>query len=316
MKFKNFFNTGLVVVCLSLVYSCSDDDEVTPENAEAYNTNVSITDAPIDNSNVQAAFITISEVKVNGKAIEGFQKTTVEISSLQNGNSELLGNLDLKSGTTSGITLVLDNESDASGEAPGNYILTADSEKKALVATSGIIEITDNVDIQAVENNEIVLDFDLRKTIVEDESTGDYKFVSETELGNSIRAVNSMETGIISGSVSNMNSSDAETMVAFVYKKGTYTEAEAGSENNVGFSNAISSSSVNNADGNFELHFIEEGDYELHFASFSDTNSNGSMAFEGMMDASSATAIDLQAFSVEANSEITMEVVIAGLLGL
>ena len=316
MKFKNFFNTGLVVLCLSLVYSCSEDDQGTPENPEAYNTKVSITDAPIDNANVQAAFITISEVNVNGKSIEGFQKTTVEISSLQNGNSELLGNLDLKSGTTSGITLVLDNESDASGEAPGNYILTADSEKKALVATSGIIEITDNVDIQAVENNEIVLDFDLRKTIVEDESTGDYKFVSETKLGNSIRAVNSMETGIISGSVSNMNSSDAETMVAFVYKKGTYTEAEAASENNVGFSNAISSSSVNNADGNFELHFIEEGDYELHFASFSDTNSNGSMAFEGMMDASSATAIDLQAFSVEANSEITMEVVIAGLLGL
>ncbi|MBK5193683.1 MAG: DUF4382 domain-containing protein, partial [Flavobacteriaceae bacterium] len=80
--------------------------------------------------------------------------------------------------------------------------------------------------------------------------------------------------------------------------------------------NAVSSSSVSKADGDFELHFIEEGEYELHFASFSDTNSNGSMEFEGMLDASSATAIDLQAFSVEANTEITMEVVIAGLLGL
>jgi len=316
MKFKNFFNTGLVVVCLGLVYSCSKDDQGAPENPEAYNTKVSITDAPIDNANVQAAFITISEVNINGKSIEGFQKTTVNISSLQNGNSELLGNLDLESGTTSEITLVLDNESDASGDAPGNYILTVDGEKKALVATSGIIEITDNLDIQAVENNEIVLDFDLRKAIVEDESTGDYKFVSETELGNSIRAVNSLETGIISGTVSNMNSSDAETMVAFVYKKGTYTEAEAGSENNGGFSNAVSSSSVSKADGDFELHFIEEGEYELHFASFSDTNSNGSLEFEGMLDASSATAIDLQEFSVEADTEIAVEVVLAGLLGL
>lgn len=316
MKFKNFFNAGLVVVCLSLVYSCSEDDQGTPENPEGYNTKVSITDAPIDNANVQAAFITIAEVNVNGKSIEGFQKTTVNISSLQNGNSELLGSLDLESGTTSEITLVLDNETDASGEAPGNYILTAEGEKKALVATSGIIEITDNLDIQAVENNEIILDFDLRKTIVENESTGDYEFVSETELGNSIRAVNSLETGVISGTVSNMNSSDAETMVAFVYKKGTYSESEAGSENNVGFSNAVSSSSVNKADGDFELHFIEEGDYELHFASFSDTNSNGSLEFEGMLDVSSATAIDLQEFSVEANAEITVEVVLAGLLGL
>jgi hypothetical protein len=316
MKFKNFFNAGLAVVCLSLVYSCSEDDQETPENSESYNTKVSITDAPIDNSNVQAAFITISEVKVNGNSIEAFQKTTVNISSLQNGNSELLGNLDLESGTTSQITLVLDNESDASGEAPGNYILTADDEKKALVATSGIIEITDNLEIQAVENNEIVLDFDLRKAIVEDQSSGEYKFVSETELGNSIRAVNSLETGIISGSVSNMNSSDAETMVAFAYKKGTYTESEAGSENNVGFSNAVSSSSVTKADGDFELHFIEAGEYELHFASFSDTNSDGSMEFEGMLDASSATAIDLQEFSVEANAEIAVEVVLAGLLGL
>jgi hypothetical protein len=316
MKFKNFFNTGLVILCLSLVFSCSKDDKGTPENPEAYNTKVSITDAPIDNANVQAAFITISEVKVNGRSIEGFQKTTVNISSLQNGNSELLGNLNLESGTTSEISLVLDNESDAAGDAPGNYILTADSEKKALVATSGNIEITDNVDIQAVENNEIVLDFDLRKAIVEDESTGDYKFVSETELRNSIRAVNSIETGIISGTVSNMNSSDAETMVAFAYKKGTYTESEAGSENNVGFSNAVSSSSVNKADGNFELHFIEEGDYELHFASFSDTNSDGSLELEGMLDASSATAVNLHEFSVEANAEITVEVVIAGFLGL
>jgi len=316
MKFKNFFNTGLVIVCLGLVFSCSKDDQGTSENPEAYNTKVSITDAPIDNANVQAAFITISEVKVNGKSIEGFQKTTVNISSLQNGNSELLGNLDLESGTTSEISLVLDNESDASGDAPGNYILTADSEKKALVATSGTINITDNLDIQAVENNEIVLDFDLRKAIVEDASTGDYKFVSETELNNSIRAVNSLETGSISGTVSNMNSSDAESMVAFVYKKGTYTESEAGSENNVGFSNAVSSSSVNKADGNFELNFIEEGDYELHFASFSDTNSDGSMEINGMMDASSATAIDLQEFSVGANADITVEVVIAGLLGL
>lgn len=316
MKFKNFFNAGLVVVCLSLVYSCSEDDQGTPENPEGYNTKVSITDAPIDNANVQAAFITIAEVNVNGKSIEGFQKTTVNISSLQNGNSELLGSLDLESGTTSEITLVLDNETDASGEAPGNYILTAEGEKKALVATSGIIEITDNLDIQAVENNEIILDFDLRKTIVENESTGDYEFVSETELGNSIRAVNSLETGVISGTVSNMNSSDAETMVAFVYKKGTYSESEAGSENNVGFSNAVSSSSVNKADGDFELHFIEEGDYELHFASFSDTNSNGNLEFEGMLDASSATAINLQEFSVEANAEITVEVVLAGLLGL
>lgn len=316
MKFKNFFNTGLALVCLSLVYSCSKDDQGTPENTEGYNTKVSITDAPIDNANVQAAFITISDVNVNGKSIEGFQKTTVNISSLQNGNSELLGNLELESGTTSEITLVLDNESDASGEAPGNYILTADGEKKALVATSGIIEITDNVDIQAVENNEIVLDFDLRKAIVEGEGTGDYKFVSATELGNSIRSVNSLETGIITGSVSNMNSSDAETMVAFVYKKGTYTESESGSENNVGFSNAVSSSSVNKASGDFELHFIEEGEYELHFASFSDTNSNGSMELEGMLDASSATAIDLQEISVEANAEITVEVVLAGLLSL
>ncbi len=316
MKFKNFFNTGLVVVCLSLVYSCSEDENGTPENSEGYNTKVSITDAPIDNANVQAAFITISEVNVNGKSIEGFQKTTINISSLQDGNSELLGNLELESGTTSEISLVLDNQADASGEAPGNYILTADGEKKALVATSGIIEITDNVDIQAIENNEIVLDFDLRKAILQDESSGDYKFVSEPELNNSVRAVNSLETGIISGSVSNINSSESETMVAFVYKKGSYTEAEAGSANNVMFSNAISSSSVNKDSGDFETHFIEPGEYELHFASFSDTNSNGSTEFEGMLDASSATAIDLQEFSVEANAEITVEVVLAGFLGL
>ncbi len=310
MKLKNLFKTGLVVLSLGVIVSCTKDDETSPSENGKYNTEVAMTDAPIDDANVNAAFITIADVKVDGQSIEGFQKITVEISSLTNGQTQSLGDLDLSSGSKSDIVLVLANEN-AAGDGPGNYIVNAESEVKALTMASNEISLNDSFIVEETNDNKLVLDFDLRKAIVAN-GTSDFKFVSNSELSNSVRAVNTVNAGTISGTVT--GDSSAKT-VLYAYKKGTFSNSESQANGSgVQFANAVSSTVVNS--DSFSLHFMEGGEYELHFASYEDTDSNGSLEFQGLLEASTASELSLLNLSVTANTQVSIAVIITGFLGL
>lgn len=311
MVFKNLLKTSFFFLFLATTISCSSNDDVQPESGETFATNVYITDAPSDNPEAKAVFITVADVKVNGASLENFQKTTVEISSLTNGKTNLLGSLNLKQGATSSIELFLDNTTDASGNSPGNYVLTTNAEKKALATGSGKIVINDKPAIETSNNNEIVLDFDLRKSIIADGS-GNYSFVGNTELSNSIRAVNASNTGVLKGKVS--NNSNNKTIVAYVYKKGTYNSSQTEAPNGKArFSNAVSSSLVSKDNGTFEIHFLEKGDYELYFASFS-PNSNGKLSFDGKVSATAIGTLNLLNLSIQSNTEVSVEILLSGIL--
>lgn len=295
--------------------SCAEDDSMKePETGEEGNaTAVYITDSPVDEANVEAVFITVSEVKVNGKAVEGFSATTLEISSLTKGRTELLGELNLDAGTTSDITLML-ADSHASGDGPGNYVVLSGGAKEEI---GGALELNINDQAEIVENaeNELVLDFDLRKSLKHEGD--DYSFVSESQLESNIRAVNSMKTGIVTGSVENASEAEADVVVAYAYKKGTFSESESSANGEgITFSNATSSSAVSESNAEFEIHFLEEGEYELHFASYSDEDQDGKLEFSGMVEASTASNLDLGGFTVEANSEVALQISFTGLLGL
>lgn len=312
MNRKNLFRTGLILFFVSMMVSCSKDDENNETTTETGNkTEVYLTDAPIDNADVQGAFITVANVMVNGKAIEGFEKTTIEVSSLTNGDTEFLGDLNLESGTTSNISLVLATDSDASGDSPANYILTSDGEKKELATSTGEITLNDNAEIEESNDNKLILDFDLRKAI-KSETEGEYSFASDAELSNSVRAVNALNAGTIQGTVNDMNNDASETMVVYAYEKGSYSEDEGNGD----FSNAVASSEVNSTNGDFSLNFLEAGEYELHFASYSEDDSTGGLSFQGMVDATAASELDLMGLNVDAQSETTVEVNVDGLLGL
>lgn len=314
MLFKNLSRLGLLLG-LVLFISCSEDDsmEEPTSGGEGNTTAVYITDSPIDEANVEAVFITVSEVKINGKAIEGFNKTTLEISSLTQGRTALLGELDLKTGTTSDITLTL-SETDASENGPGNYVVTSSGEKTE-IASASEINLNDQAEIIADVQNEVVLDFDLRKSL-KHEGEG-YSFVTESQLESNIRAVNTMNTGIVTGTVDNTNEANGEIVVAYVYQEGAFEESETSANNEgINFSNAVSSSVVSESNGEFEIHFLDEGDYELHFASYSDEDSDGKLEFSSMVEANTASSIDLSGFSVEANSEVNLQISFLGLLGL
>lgn len=301
-----------------LIVSCSkdEDDNVDP-NAETYNTSVKVTDAPIDNANVSGAFVTITNVKINGKALEGFQTTTVDLLALQNGKTETLGNVNLESGTTTSIVVEVDNAKDDTGNAPGNYILTAAGEKKALVAESAEIALTNAAtQIEQTNDNTIVLDFDLRKMIVADSQNGGFKFVSTSQMQSSIRAVSEKNAGTIEGTVEDSNNT-AGTIVVYAYEKGTYSAEEANENaNGVRFAGAVNSSVASETTGAYSLHFLEEGDYELHYASYSEDAMTGGMSFHGMVQVEAATGLNLDVLglNVGANSTTTANVVVTGMM--
>lgn len=313
MVVKNLFKISLLLAVV-FMSSCSKDDSTdNPDNSAGNSTSVYLTDAPVDNANVDAVFITVSEVKVNGKAIDGFEKTTIEISSLTQGNTELLGKLNLDAGTTDDITLVLSG-SDASGNAPGNYVVL-DGGTKDEIAGDMEINLNDGAEIMQDMENEVVLDFDLRKSLKA--ADGDYSLVSESKLENNVRAVNTMNAGAVKGQVDNTSEANADVVVAYAYKKGEFNSSEEDvNGDGIRFANAASSSVVSDSDGNFEIHFLDAGDYELHFASYSDSDSDGKLEFTGMVSADTASSLDLGGFTVDANSEVNLEISFTGLLGL
>ena len=315
MNYRNLFRSALLVFSMLLIVSCSKDgdDNVDP-NAQTYNTTVEVTDAPIDNANVKGAFVTITNVKIDGKAIEGFQTTTVDLLALQNGKTEALGNLMLESGTTSSIVVEVDNEFDDNGNKPGNYILTATGEKKALVAESAEIALTNaKTQIEESNDNTVVLDFDLRKMIVTDSQTGDFKFVSSSQMQSSIRAVSKNNTGKIEGSVQDTYDA-AGTILVYAYKKGTYSADETNENTNgVRFAGAVNSSVASETTGAYSLHFLEEGEYELHYASYQE-EANGEMSFKGMLTVDSVTDLDLSLLNISANGNITVNVLVTGMV--
>ena len=302
----------------AILFSCSKDDDNTLDDndAEGYETQVYITDAPIDNAEVEAVFVTVANVAINGKAIEGFEKTTIELSSLTNGETELLGSLQLEEGTTNSIVLELDNEADASGAAPGSYVLLDNGEKVALSATSETININDNAEITASDENQLILDFDLRKAISMN-AEGEYSLVSNSRIANSIRVVNEVQAGAVTGTVQNVDDNDGEKLLVFAYEKGSYSDSEMEKDDSgLRFSNAVNSSVVSESNGEFSLNFLEEGEYELHFFSFSDEDSDGRVEMEGEVEMTTATDLNLLGLDVEADSTTNLDLTLVGLLDI
>ena len=311
---KNYLKiAGVILVSILTTISCSKDDNDEMAK-ESYSTVFKITDAPIDNASVEAVFVTVSDIKVDGKSLEGFNTITVNLAALVNGKTKTLGNLDLQAGSYSNLELVLDYNTDANGNAPGCYVEMANGEKDKLEATSNTIKINDTFEVLASIANEIVIDFDLRKTIKEEENnlSSDFGFVTAAELSAGIRTVNEETTGTISGTANDaQNTSDK--IVVYAYKKGTFnteTETKGKGESKVTFANAVTSAEVSGLNGSYSLNFLAEGEYELIFASY---NKDGDkFYFNSLLQVESTTGLDLGAISVTSALQISANVTITG----
>ena len=218
---RHTFGVMAVALVFSLVFaSCKKNDSDTSGSAP---TTFKVTDAPIDDASVTAAFVTIADIKLDGVSIPGFTKTTVDLEAFQNGNTKTLGTFNLGGKTYSTITFVLDFDTDASGNLPGCYVVSNSGVKSKLQTTSNVITISNNILIQNGVASTIVADFDLRKMIVHQTGSGSdhFDFVTAAEMSAAVRLVFESASGTISGTLTD-NVSASGKVVAYAYKKGTY----------------------------------------------------------------------------------------------
>ena len=318
---RKFSAILIALMATAVIQSCSKNDSVSPSNAPngQGTVNVEITDAPSDDANVKGTFVTVTEVRIDGKTFSGFSgKKTIELSAYQNGNVAALGLGNIQTGTYSNISLILDNATDQNGNAPGCYTMTTDNMKYNLTGkTSGQTEIISKKAFEVKEKEQInlVLDFDIRKAVTDNNGSaaGGYSFVSSDDLNASTRLVVKTQTGTIKGNCANYKETNSK-LVVYAYKKGSYnsSETKAQGSGDVQFKNAVSSGMAD-GNGNYNLSFLEEGDYEVRYATYKNSG-NGQFVLQNMLNLNSV--ININSVSVKANASITLDVTVAGFLPL
>lgn len=308
--------TGIIAAALlfsAALVSCKKDDA----NSGNASTEFKMTDAAIDDASISGAFVTITGIKLDGVSISGFTKTTVDIAAYQNGTTKSLGTFNLEGKTYNSVTFVLDYDTDASGNAPGSYVLTTNGTKHKLQSASNEIVVTKNFALEGNASNSVVADFDLRKMIIAQSgsTTDQYDLATTAELQTAVRVVVEKNTGTISGTLSDLVS-NSEKVVAYVYKKGTFnraTEMQAQGTSGIQFKNAVSSTTVTGTHA-YTLHFLESGLYEVHFASYKDTNADGKFELMGTLVIVPSTGSDFLNLSVNANTTLTIGATVTGVL--
>lgn len=279
-----------------------------------------ITDAPSDDASIQSVFVTVADIKVDGKSVEGFTRTTFDLKAYREGNAKVLGSTKLLAKGYSNITLVLDTDTDANGVAPGCYVLADNAKYKLRSGGTIDVVVSKSWNVAANTTSKIVLDFDLRKAIRSmDDQQIRYNFVSNENLQASVRLVAREKTGMIIGSYSEQNSTNADMIVAYAYKKGTYNaavETAAQGDDAIRFKNAVTSAAVSSGlTATYKLAFLEEGDYEIHFAAYHKDAATGRFALVSMLKSETTANGLLGGFvTVKAGVNLTISSTITGTL--
>jgi len=235
---------------------------------------VSLTDAPIDNDDIRKVNIAIRRVEVlpegstSWQTIKSFEEPrVVNLLEFTQGDLYNLTEQFLSPGDYEGIRLELNiaNVSNGLTVFPQSNIVFADGTQETLFVdgtTSNYVETMVHFSITTNQTTFLVLDFDMRKSIVVVD--GEYK------LRPFMRVTNQLTSGDIDGQFRDFV---AFTKVAvYAYKSGTLTLAETnGAEP---FSNAVSGSIVRNSiGGRFYIAFLPADTYDLLFVHLNEDGS-------------------------------------------
>jgi hypothetical protein len=303
-----------------LLISCDDSNEPMGKG----NVQFELTDSPSDDANVRGVYVTIADIKVDGRSIGGVAKTTVNLKDYTGGATKVLAMASQLDARSYGkVTLVLDLNSEANGTMPGCYVQTIDGARYKLKNTAdGVaeIEISKSFDVASNATTKVVMDFDIRKAITYDMNEQvRYRFVGSSDLNNSVRLVVKENSGVIKGVLNDYLTLSSEKVVAYAYKKGTFsasTETQPQGENQMYFMNAAASGEVKSGlNGRmFLIPFLEEGDYELYFASYEETPS-GRLSFRDVMHAElNVGGVTGNRMAVRAGGSVSVVTDVSGLL--
>lgn len=271
MKILNAW--AVVLLSLLIFTACNEDDEEPVNVREAEGTgkaSIYLTDAPVDNQEISAVFISITGVEAKGPEgwinLKNFDEpVSIDLLSYQNGESFLLIEEQIAAGTYTEVRLNLNiQENGGTTDTQGSYIQFKDGSKKILYTPGGEqtgYKAIGGFTVPENGNASVTLDFDVRKALVAAGKEDKYL------LKPAIRLVANGNAGTIEGELS--GTEGFNRVVAFVYQNGAFSESEmdAPTQGNVRFANAISSSMLDQ-NQEFTLAYLNTGTYDVYFAMF------------------------------------------------
>jgi hypothetical protein len=302
-----------------LFSSCTSDQLPVfsdSEEEDQYTVDLYFTDAPIDNQNIKSCYITVSQIKVNGEILEGYERTTVDILKYNKGETLFIDQYTVNDHSVHSIELELDNKVNDQSDLPGCFIQTFDGDIYSLSDIKRSIELKAELTLQPSTVNDIIIDFDLRKCIFELKGTeSPYQLVSNERLSTAIR-VSDGNSSVIKGHINELVTA-SDRIVVYVYEKGSYnwlTESEDRLEHGMTFPNTVNSA-LCNEDGDFELHFLPAGAYELHIISY-DLADDGNLVLRGPMDVYAVNNKSLLGLTLENQTNVDLQIHATGVLEL
>ncbi|SNT16976.1 protein of unknown function [Ekhidna lutea] len=306
MKKLRLTSKLLGIALLTSLFACGDGSSEVSSNGKA---SVAVTDATVDAENVNSVNLSVSEVRATAdgesRTIATFNSPkTFNLMAYQNGETYFLGEGDVEAGTYSDVRFILSGASDS-------YVEMKDGSRKDLIienATTTGYQINGTFDVAANSTTNLVADIDLRKALVTQAQNS-----SETsfKLRSTARVVVEDATGEIKGSVEGQANS-SERLVVYAYKKGSFSasEEDAPAEGRTRYEGSINSAVVAE-DGSYTLAFMEEGDYEIIVASYSNTDDDEDLEFQGRVE--SELLIDGSLFntlSVTSNTTVNANIML------
>jgi hypothetical protein len=307
-----------LLLSIPLLFWQCNDDEPAKGNGQL---RIEMTDAPVDDENIKAVFVTVAEVYVDGQLWTGFDaKQTINLMEFQDGSVYSLGIAEVEANQEAQVSLVLDLDLDANGNAPGCYVLTQGDEKHDIAATSAA-DVTISISGMPMEimdgsTSTAVIDFDLRKALRygnANEPSSDYSFGTTLDLNSAARLVSKNKAGHIEGSCTDLVTT-SDQIVVYAYAKDDYNrEHEITAPADEQFARAVTSATVD-AQGDYTLSWLEEGEYELVFASYKDDGNNGTMDLQGTLNLNTLLGLDLKSIMVGAASTVSVDVTVTGIL--
>lgn len=187
--------------------------------------NLDVTDAPVDKAKnvfVQFSGVTFQPTGADPITVTFSSPKTIDLLALKDGDtSSLVSGKNLRDGNYDSITLNVN----ASGDGSDSYlVLTSDPSTRIplLMSEEGGLTITGGFSVKKDKTQNYVVDFDLRKSVLE--RTTAY------ELKPTLRLVNADDSGSIVGTVSGAGASGCAPAV-YVYKGGSATTGDEGSAN-------------------------------------------------------------------------------------
>lgn len=215
LELRKLMGLFLVTVALTFLYSCNNDDDLNEETARVV---VRMTDAPGD---YDAVFVDVVDVMIHTEATAGdegwvslgnVQTGVYDLLELTGGVTQLLADAEVPAGRLGQIRLVLGNNNTVVVNGESQSLSTPSAQQSGL-------KLQVNEELEAGQQYEFLLDFDVDQSIVSAGSSGGYS------LKPVIRVSTQEQTGAITGAVHPTNVQSVVRATNASHTISAYTDA-------------------------------------------------------------------------------------------